>query len=298
MFGALRPNPVVVLLCLVLALPAGARAADPPNIVVLGVAAGEDNLAADDWARQGVIDRLSERLLEAGYAVYGEAALASGEGPARAEDRSDRDLLGLARKMRRPPLDLAILLSLSADAREHTYTTKITSRIDARLFDVATGRRLGSFVISSPDALRAPIGCDRVCILAAVARDGRRLSDLLAREVGARLASVAAAAPAAQDDPLATAFSLVFDGFSTEEINELEEYLVVFSGYQRHRPVGTAEGRHEYWYESQTSRGRLSRNLRKMLGHLDLHGRVHLAGNVFTVEKLGTPGPAASGWGD
>ena len=285
------------MLFLALALPGPAVASDPPNILLLGVAKGDD-LSADGRALQGVLDHLSERLLEAGYAIYGETALEREGGRPPLAGRSDGELLDVARKTRRPPLDLALVLSVSADAREHTYTTKIVSRIDARLLDVATGRRLGSFLVKSPGALRAPIGCDRACVLAAVARDTGRLSEVLAREVGDRLASIAVEAPAAKNSDLATAYSLVFDGFSTDEINELEEYLVVFSGYRRHRPVGTAEGRHEYWYESQTSRGRLSRNLRKMLGHLELNGRVHLAGNVFTVEKLGTPDPGARDWSD
>ena len=94
------------------------------------------------------------------------------------------------------------------------------------------------------------------------------------------------------------AYTLVFEDFSAAEVFEIEEYLVVFSGYRHHRPIHSAGGRHEYWYETASERGRLNRNLNKMLDYLEMPGQVDLSGNIFTVTKTAAAEGAARGWDD
>jgi hypothetical protein len=66
---------------------------------------------------------------------------------------------------------------------------------------------------------------------------------------------------------------------------EFEEYLVAFSGYGTHRPLSAAPSRQVFWYETRSGRGRLKRNLGKMLAHLQLRGAVSLDGNTFTLRR-------------
>ena len=81
-------------------------------------------------------------------------------------------------------------------------------------------------------------------------------------------------------------YALVLDGFTPEDVMGIEEYLVVFSDYNRHRPVRANARHHEFWYESGASSGRLYRNLTKMLSHMGLRGRIEFSGNVFTIAKI------------
>jgi hypothetical protein len=41
-----------------------------------------------------------------------------------------------------------------------------------------------------------------------------------------------------------------------------------------------------YWYETDSGSARLNRNLRRMLDHLGVRGRVSFAGNTFKVAKI------------
>ena len=85
---------------------------------------------------------------------------------------------------------------------------------------------------------------------------------------------------------LPTGYAIVFSGFKVNEIDAIEEYLTTFSGYKKHRPVKSSMRTAEYWYETDSKSARLNRNLRKMLDHLDVKGRVTFAGNEFKVEKI------------
>ena len=93
-----------------------------------------------------------------------------------------------------------------------------------------------------------------------------------------------------------TAYNLVFDGFSPAEVSEIEEYLVVFSGYQHHRPVQSSRQVHSYWYETRSPKSRLNRNLGKMLVHLDIEGDVLFTGNSFTVARRAKRDSAGGSW--
>jgi len=43
---------------------------------------------------------------------------------------------------------------------------------------------------------------------------------------------------------------------------------------------------HEYWYESSSTATRLNRNLRKMLKHIGISGRVQFSGNEYVVTRI------------
>ena len=83
-----------------------------------------------------------------------------------------------------------------------------------------------------------------------------------------------------------TLLKVLFIGFKADEINSIEEYFVAFSGYRKHRPIKVAMRTAEYWYETISESARLNRNLRKMLDHMDVKGRVTFAGSEFRVEKI------------
>ena len=84
---------------------------------------------------------------------------------------------------------------------------------------------------------------------------------------------------------LVNEYHLIFDNFSAEQVMAIEEYLVVFSGYQSHRPTYSSARRAELWYQSDIKLGRLQRNLHKMLDRLGFHARVSYSGNTFNIEQ-------------
>ncbi len=214
------------------------------------------------------VQHLGARLRDGGFAVVEQTTGAEGSAP----------------------VDVAALFAIHVLVRNHGYTTKVETRMTGRLLNLGNGQEIGSFALSAPRALRAAGDCARACVEELAGRSVQALS----RELGARMTERLAAATGhsglAGPDPsggsgLPTAYTLVFDGFSPEAVLEFEEYLVAFSGYGTHRPLSAAPSRQVFWYETRSGRGRLNRNLGKMLAHLQLRGAVSLDGNTFTLRR-------------
>ena len=83
-----------------------------------------------------------------------------------------------------------------------------------------------------------------------------------------------------------TTLLFIFDDFTQAEVMEFEEYLVIFSGYESHRITYGGATRTEYWYKSNISNAKLSRNLNKLLETLNVSGLVQISGNTYTVKKI------------
>ena len=295
---------VTLFLCAPVICGGAPAAADSLNVFIAGEDGDRDTVPRHSRVYKAVVDELSASLQDEGFAVYDEAAITRGGRAQGRMHRSDVELIDAARSIIRPPVDVAVIFSVYARAEDLSYAKKISSQITARLFAVATGRHLGNFQLASPRSLRAPTDCERECLAAVFERDTRRLSRELGRRLAQRLTAVLGAR-SGQDGPSETryggmpaAYTLVFQDFSAQEVFEIEEYLVVFSGYRHHRPISTGKRRHEYWYETASARGRLNRNLSKMLDYLEMPGQVDLSGNVFTVTKTAAAEGRSRGWDD
>ncbi|MDJ0943125.1 MAG: hypothetical protein QNJ30_06660 [Kiloniellales bacterium] len=284
----------------VLALPS--FGVEAPNLIVVGEDADQDSLPRHSRVVKAVLEQLGQQLHDAGFAVYDETAVTLGDFAQGRSRRTDAEVIDIARAVQAPPMDVAAIFTVYARAERLTYTTKITARIAGRLVDVRSGRRLGGAEVKSAEALRAPADCDEACVFEVVGRDARRLS----RDLGVLLADQLAPSlgrASAEDgnggggaEGFSTAYSLVFDGFSPAEVSEIEEYLVVFSGYRHLRPVQSSRQVHSYWYETRSPKSRLNRNLGKMLLHLGIEGDVLFAGNSFTIAKRSKRENAGGSW--
>jgi hypothetical protein len=286
-------KPRLFLLALCFAFAGPAFAAGKPNIVVVGADTDPASVRHDSLIHARAASALSDQLHEAGFDVFD--ALDLFPRPAARARRSDRDIVGAARLAKRPPLDIVVIFQAYAKARENDYGTWVGARVAGRMLNVRTGQLLATFELASPKLRRAPPACARPCLVEIVGREAQ----ILARDMGAALAEKliwvsdpAPPTPRKPDKPdrtLATVphgYALVLDGFTPEDVTEIEEYLVVFRDYNRHRPVRAGARHHEFWYESGAGSGRLYRNLKKMLTHMGLRGRVDFSGNVFTIAKI------------
>ncbi len=271
------------------AVPASSAAVEMPKVMIMGEDADKDSVPRTSRIFKRVIDALSNQLHDNGFDVYDEAAVIGDDEARQRSRRSDAELIDIARSATRPPIDVAVIFSIYASAQELSYTTKVRTRLSGRILNVRSGQRLGNFEVSSPREWRAPIDCPRECVLEIAGKSG----SILAQDLGAVLVEKLRAlwsAPGAEGGEagagLPNAYALVFNNFSPDDMMTIEEYLVAFSGYRSHRPVYDSERRHEYWYESFANGSRLIRNLRKMLDHLDMRGRVTFSGATFTVEQI------------
>ena len=275
---------------------------DRPNLIVVGEDADRESLPRNSSVAKAVLEQLGQQLHDSGFAIYDETAVTLGAFAQGRSRRTDAEVIDIARAVQAPPMDVAAIFTVYKRSERLSYTTKITTRISGRLIDVRSGRRLGGAEVKSAEALRAPADCDEACVFEVVGRDARRLArdlgQLLADQLAPSLARGASAEGAGPSEPggFSTAYNLVFDGFSPAEVSEIEEYLVVFSGYQHHRPVESSRQVHSYWYETRSPKSRLNRNLGKMLVHLDIEGDVLFTGNNFTVAKRAKRESAGGSW--
>jgi hypothetical protein len=264
-------------------------AGEKPNIVIMGEDVDKDTVPRNSRVFRRVLDALSNQLNEEGFDVFDETAVTLDKFAQGRTRRTDVEIVDIARSVKRPPLDVAVIFQIYASADQLTYTTKVKTRITGRLLAVKTGQRLGNFEVDSPGEWVAPVKCPRECILEVVGTHARILANDLGAVLTAKLAHLIDSGENVANlktGGIPQAYIMVFDGFNETDINDIEEYLVVFSGYKRHRPTYSSPRRHEVWYESDISSGRLNRNLKKMLDHLDLRGTVTFSGNSFTVKKI------------
>ena len=291
----MKPLPVLAImlmatLCITSVSSNPANAADMPNILIMGEDADDDTVPRNSRVFKRVLNGLSNELHDEGFNVYDETAVTMDHSTQGRTRRVDQEVIDVARSVKRPPIDVATIFSIYARSEKKAYTRKIYTRIEGRLLNVQTGQRLGNFEVELPQPDNVKRDCNRECILETVGKNDKVLAQDLGAVLTIKLSSLTknkGFPSATQKSGLPSAFALVFNGFKSEEITRIEEYIVAFSGYKTHRPVRSSMRQTEYWYESESDSARLNRNLRQMLDHLGVKGRVTFAGSNFKVEKIG-----------
>ncbi|MDP6875056.1 MAG: hypothetical protein QF521_16145 [Alphaproteobacteria bacterium] len=273
--------------------PSGpALAGEEPNILIMGEDADQDTVPRNSRVFKRVLDALVNEMNDQGFNVYDETAVSLDDFAQGRSRRTDAEIIDIARSIKRPPIDVGVIFSIYASARQLSYTTKIRTRITGRLLNVRSGKRLGNFEVELPQPDNAPVKCSRECILETVGRNARLLGMDLGVVLTKKLDWLAPGQGSAKgkmgsdDAGIASAYSLEFTGFTPDDMNAIEEYIVAFRGYEHHRPVSSSLRSAEYWYETKSKAARLNRNLRLMMEHLGYEGRVTFKGSSFQIEKI------------
>ncbi|MBA55683.1 MAG: hypothetical protein CMK89_14605 [Pseudomonadales bacterium] len=89
-------------------------------------------------------------------------------------------------------------------------------------------------------------------------------------------------------------YALVFDGFTPDEMLEMENRVMAFSGYRSHRPVYQGYRRSELWYQSDEPAPDVHRQLAAALTDMGIANLVRLDSEQILVSKITkrTPKPA------
>ncbi len=282
-----------IVMALAFGFTAPASAGEEPNILIMGEDGDKDAVPRNNRVFKRVLDALANEMDLEGFNVYDEVAVTLDDFSQGRVRRTDAEITDIARSVKNPPIDVAVIYSIYASAQETSYALKIRTRVTGRLLNVRSGKRLGNFEVELPQTDNAPTNCTRECILETVGKNAKMLAQDLGVVLAMKLDHLAPAKGGSSiakdgDDPagLSTAYSLVFSNFTPDEINQIEEYMVAFSGYRHHRPVTSSLRTNEYWYETDSESARLNRNFRLMLDLMETDGRVVFSGSQFTIEKL------------
>jgi hypothetical protein len=293
--------------------PTRAAAQTKPNIVVIGEDADEDTVPRGNRIFNRVIRELAEVMNVHGYNVYDETAVAMGFTQPGRVRRRDAEIIDVARSVQAPPLDVIAVFQIYASATKSTVSDIVRPniRIPGRLLNVRTGQQIAAFEVAGLELAPLPQGCDRDCLLERVGGEAKLVASELAQALTLKLSgfilparsadagggpvplsgSVTAQTPAGDGQGCAnlpTAFVIRLVGFSTDEVQAIEEYLRAFGCYLHHRPIRATASQAEYWYETRADSARLNRNMRLMLEHMSTVGQVSFAGNTFNITKLST----------
>ena len=202
--------------------PLPSIAADNPNILILGEDADRDSVPRNSRVFRRVLDALSNQLNEQGFNVYDETAVTLDDFAQGRARRTDAEIIDIARLVKRPPIDVAVIFQIYASANQLAYTTKIKTRITGRLLNARTGQRFDSFEVESPAEWTGPRDCPRECLLEVVGGKARILANHLGAVLTEKLAYLAERGDTAvgrDGSGLRNAYNLVFDGFNERDIN-------------------------------------------------------------------------------
>lgn len=268
------------------------QAANNANILVIGNDANSGSVPRDNRVFNQVIGALANKMHDNNFDVYDETVITLDGFDQHRINRTDAEIIDIARSIKRPPIDIAVIFSIYVNTTTKGYTTKVSSRIEGRLLNVQTGRRLGNFEVSNGHPWNVPSKCNIDCILENATDKSRVMANDLGTALAEKLAWITDGGDShlGLDRPgtnhLNTGYSLIFDSFSAEDFSNIEEYLVVFSGYDSYRPTEIRYTRTEIWYKSSIGTAKLLRNIKKMLAELNLKATVNFSGNTFTVKKI------------
>ncbi len=283
-------------------LSAPSFAGDRPNILIMGEDADEDTVPRNSRVFKRVLNAVSNQLHDMGFDVYDETAITMDNFEQGRVRRSDQELIDIGRSVRRPPIDVVVMFSIYASVKDVGYTSKVKTRIEGRMLQVNSGKRLGNFEVKTPKNWTAPAKCNRECVLEVVGDYSKILSNDLGAVLGEKLAYMVdgsiGVADGSGNGGLTTDYNLIFDNFSSSDMMDIEEYLVIFSGYKTHRPTYNSARRSELWYQSTIKSAKLNRNLNKMIEQLNLKSRITFSGNTFTVENIALRGKPKKVSGD
>lgn len=272
----------LVILTLLLNAASLVNAKDTMNILVMGQSNSDGAVLNGSPVYQRAMDSLINQLHDNNFDVYDENMISTIGSLQESAEYSDVELLDLVRASRRPPIDLVVLFSVSHFEQRSEFLMKLNARIDARILNVKTGKHLGNFEVDSGEGWSTSIECHHQCLLNEIGNKVR----IIANDLGAILADKLHWMITEDIATMASEYNLIFDGYNMDQFSDIEEYLVVFSGYLSHRPVDVRYTRTEIWYKANISTAKLTRNINKMMSELGMRARIVFSGNSFIIKKI------------
>ena len=266
------------------------------SVLVMGEDWDEDTIPRKTQIFERVIDAVTNQLQQDGFKVINET-MATGSAYVQGRvRRTDAELFKLAKAIKTPPIDAVLTFKIYPQFNADATTTWMNALVTGRLLNVSTNESLGNFEVTLPEDVATEPKCNksRKCALKYMGMHARVLGQALGSALSVKLkrASVqgssgsSATGKANTEAGLPQAYKLTFDNFSANEFDQLEEYLVAFSGYDTHKVIQSTSRNTVVWYETTSDDARLKRNMRKMLDFMGVQGQVNCVNRTCKVTKI------------
>ena len=263
-----------------------------PNILVMAEDGDKDGIPRKNRISTLILNAIVTELDSNGFDVYDETAVTLKTHAQGRSRRTDAELIEIVKSIRKPPIDVVVFFMVYPDIERKTYTNELRLRVSGRMLG-SDGRRLGSWNSRWPigdEVMNLPNRCfpkgegmSRRCLLEAIGEEAA----ILGAETGASLVEKLDIRMDARlgDDGLVRNIHLIFSGFTSPDIRDMEEYLIIFSGYKHHQAIRSSGRRHELSYETTIKTSKLERNLHKMMELLELPYELKYSGNTYSIKS-------------
>jgi hypothetical protein len=255
-------------------------AADLPRVMFLAEDADHDSIPRHSRVHDRVLNAMVNEMLSEGFDVKDETAMTLDTHIQGRQRRTDAELISIAKDA---GMDVAVIFTIYPDVKESYSTVKASARVMGRMLDVYSGSRMGNFELEPQQYQPLTKPYSRNDVIEGVGK----IAKLIGRDVGAELAQ-RLSGYVDQPGGQLIEWTLIFDGFTADDMMDMEEYLVIFSGYDSHRPKKNAlntSTHHEYLYKSSINSAKLKTNFTKALDKMNLDGRIYVSGNEVKVVK-------------
>jgi hypothetical protein len=262
-----------------------ALATDLPRVLIVGEDADQDTIPRDSRVFKRVLNGIANTMINQGFDVKDETALTHETHTQGRTRRDDAELIEIAKDT---GIDILCIFSIYPNAHSRTSSLKVTTRIEGRLLSVNDGSRLGNFEHEPQQEQLVPKPYSRDDILEAVGK----LAKIIGEEVGDYLATRLSNYESQPGGGRLQEWTLIFDGFTLDEITEMEKILAIFTGYDSHRPKSNSVKtnlHHEYWYKSSIDSAKMEQNMHKLLKKFNHDGRIYMNGLEVSVKKAPKP---------
>ncbi len=260
-------------------------ATDLPRVLIVGEDADPDTVRRDTRVFKRVLNGIANTMINQGFDVKDETALTHETHAQGRTRRNDMELIEIAKDT---GIDVLCIFSIYPNAHSRPTSLKVTTRIEGRLLSVNDGSRLGNFEHEPQREQIVAKPYNRDDIIESVGK----IAKIIGEEVGDYLASRLSNYDSQPGGGRLQEWTLIFDGFSLNEMTEMEKILAIFSGYDSHRPKSNAMKtnlHHEYWYRSSINSAKMEQNLNKLLHKYNHDGRVYMSGLEVKVSKAPKP---------
>ena len=277
------------------AYPAPSMAVEP-NVLIMGEDWDEDTIPRKSQVFDRVIDAVAGQLNKAGFKVIDETMATNKSFTQGRIRRTNSELFKIAKAIQTPPIDAVVTFKIYPYFKADNTTTWMNARATGRLLNVSTNAILGTFEVTLPEEVATEPGChkNRACALKYMGNHSRNLGQELGSALAIKLSRAAvgnvsgnaSASAGVKKAALMQAYKFTFDNFDASEFNQIEEYLVAFSGYDTHKIIQSMSQNTVVWYETKSDDARLKRNLRKMLDFMGVQGQVSCVKTTCTITKI------------
>ena len=256
-----------------------ALAANNMNLLIMGDDSNKQSVPRNHPMYNAVLNAFSEALQNKGFSVFDETAVTLDTHRQGRTRRRDAELIDIARSVRNPPIDAIVMFTIFPRVVKTQTTIKYTTRIDARVLDVRSGKRLGNYAYKPQDLRTIRPNAPRSVLIDKV----MELSEMAAEDVADALSGILRRQVRRETGNVMSDYKIVLRGFGSRAASDFERYLQQYECYKNIRVARATGNYHEYSYRTCLQEADLRRHIVETLDMMTIRARVYVEGNTITI---------------